>query len=256
MTFDEKNILITGASSGIGKALAESLAKHKCNLVLLSRRKDLIDEIAKQSNGSANIITIKCDITNKEEVREAFEIVKTEYGSRRIDIAILNAGISRRADIKEFNSSEAEKIMNTNVLGIIYCAEYLIQDFILRKSGTIVGVSSLADSRGFPNSGFYSASKAAATKILESLRLELKPYNVKVITVKPGFVRTPMTDKNEFKMPFLMDADKAAQIMIKGIEKEKSVVQFPFPTALGSKILSVLPNKIYDFLLSLPLPKK
>ncbi len=255
MTFEGKNILITGASSGIGKALAESLSKRKCNLALLSRKKDLIDEIAEKSNGSAKIITIKCDVTNKLEVQEAFEKVKTESGSQ-IDIAILNAGISRRADIKKFNSSDAEKIINTNVLGIIYCVENLIQDFISRKNGTIVGVSSLADSRGFPNSGFYSASKAAATKILESLRLELKPYNVKVITVKPGFVRTPMTDKNEFKMPFLMDVDEAAKIIIKGIEKEKSVIQFPFLTALGSKILSILPNTIYDFLLSLPLPKK
>lgn len=254
MNLDGKNILITGASSGIGKALSEALGKRKCNLALLSRRKDLLDEIAKSTDNSANIITIKCDVTNKNEVHEAFKKAKTEF--HQIDIAILNAGISRRADIKKYNSSEAEKIISTNVLGIIYCTEYLIQDFMPRKSGTIVGVSSLADARGFPQSGFYSASKAAATKILESLRLELKPYNVKVITVKPGFVRTPMTDKNEFKMPFLMDVDKAAKIITKGIEKEKSVIQFPFPTALGSKMLSILPNKIFDFLLSLPLPKK
>ena len=110
--------------------------------------------------------------------------------------------------------------------------------------------------RGFPKSGFYNASKSAASLLLESLRIELKPYDVKVITVKPGFVRTPMTDKNEFHMPFLMDLDHAAKIIIKGLKKEKQIIQFPWPIVIGSKIMRILPNKLFDYLMSKPLPVK
>ena len=134
--------------------------------------------------------------------------------------------------------------------------EEVLIDFKNNKEGIIAGVSSLADSRGYPFSSYYSASKAAATKYLESLRVELKPYNIKVLTIKPGFVRTPMTDKNEFYMPFLMEVDKAAGIIVRGIKKEKTLVQFPFPIVLGSKILSIMPNRLYDFLMSKQLPAK
>ncbi|HEY6436493.1 MAG TPA: hypothetical protein VIY47_07880 [Ignavibacteriaceae bacterium] len=92
--------------------------------------------------------------------------------------------------------------------------------------------------------------------MLESLRIELKPYKIKVITIKPGFVRTPMTDKNEFHMPFLMDVDKAARIIIEGIKKEKRIIQFPFTTVMGSKIVKLMPDWLFDFLMSLPLPPR
>ena len=123
-----------------------------------------------------------------------------------------------------------------------------------RREGIIVGVSSLAEVRGFPKSGFYNASKSAASLLLESLRIELKPFGVKVITVKPGFVRTPMTDKNEFHMPFLMDLDDATNIIIKGLRKEKKVIQFPLPIVFGAKIMKLLPNRLFDYLMSKPLP--
>lgn len=255
MNFEGKNVLITGASSGIGKAIAEELVKKNCNIALLSRRVELLEAFANEHKITGKkIIAIKCDVTNYKEVRDCYGTIKNEF--KQIDVAILNAGVSRRSDIKNFDSMEAEKIMKTNILGIIYWSEFLIKDFVERKNGILAGVSSLADSRGFPQSGFYSASKAAVTKILESLRIELKPFNIKVITIKPGFVKSSITAKNEFKMPLLMEADKAAKIIVKGIEKEKPVIQFPFPIAAGSKILGMLPVWLYDFLLSLPLPKK
>ncbi len=96
---------------------------------------------------------------------------------------------------------------------------------------------------------FYCASKAAASIYLEGLRVELKKYGIKVITVKPGFVKTPMTDVNEFKMPFLMPADKAAKIILKGIKKEKRIIQFPFPTVIASKLIGLMPNFLYDYLI-------
>src|SRR5690606_12156182 len=108
-----------------------------------------------------------------------------------------------------------------------------IPDFIHKRDGIIVGISSLAEVRGFPLSAAYCSSKSAVSIFLESIRIELKKYNIKVITVKPGFVKTHMTDKNEFHMPFLMEPERASEIIIKGIRKEKKIIQFPLPTVLG-----------------------
>jgi short-subunit dehydrogenase len=246
MNFNDKIILVTGASTGIGKELAKKLSKKKCKLVLVARRVELINNLIEDlsQHSEAEFLPIKCDVSNKDEVSEAYEKIISNFG--RIDIAILNAGFGENMKVNEYNSELAETIFGANVFGIIYWVEKLIPDFLKRKYGMIVGVSSLADSRGFSGSGFYCSSKAAASIYLEGLRVELKPKNVKVITVKPGFVRTPMTDKNEFKMPFLMEADKAAQIILKGIKKEKRIIQFPFLTVLGSKIVSVFPEWIFE----------
>ena len=247
MKLSDKNILITGASSGIGYALVKKLAAEKCNLALIARRKEILDELAGQlKNTGSKIITFPCDVTVKEEVKRTIDEIVNQFGG--IDLAILNSGVSGRSPVKYYSSDEAKKIFDVNVIGMINCMEILLPHYIKNKKGIIAGVSSLADGRGFPKSGFYCASKAAATLILESARIELMKYNVKVITIKPGFVKTPMTDKNDFKMPFLMDVDKAAGIILNGIKKEKRIIQFPLPTVLGAKILKLLPDKIFDFI--------
>ena len=254
MELKDKNIILTGASSGIGYALAKKLANEKCNIALASRRIEVLENLAGELRKFGNdIIAVKCDVGKKEDVKEAILNIKNHFG--KIDIAIFNSGISYRGAINS-NEDKYEQIIKVNLLGLIYCIEEVLKDFKKNKEGIIAGVSSLADSRGYPLSGYYSASKAGASKYLESLRVELRPYSVKVLTVKPGFVRTPMTDKNEFYMPFLMDVDKAADIIVKGIKKEKTIIQFPFPIVLGSKILKIMPNKLYDFLMSKQLPAK
>jgi short-subunit dehydrogenase len=157
--------------------------------------------------------------------------------------------------VENFDSKFAEETFQVNVLGMIYCIEELLKDFLPKQAGVIVGVSSIADVRGFPRSGIYASSKAAASTFLESLRVELIPHNINVITVRPGWVRTPMTKKNDFKMPFLMNADKAAQIIIRGIKKEKKVIEFPLGTVLGGKFIKILPNFIFDYLATKGLSK-
>ena len=255
MNFLNKNILITGASSGIGYQLAKDLAKEGANLALLARRKDILDNLANElKSTNTKIIIAHCNVTFQESVKVAFDFVKEKFGN--IDIAILNAGTSHRISIEEFNRDFITDIFNVNTLGMVNCLYEIIPDFIKRKSGLIVGVSSLAESRGFPRSAAYCASKTAASAFLESIRVELKKYNVKVITVKPGFVKTPMTDKNEFEMPLLMNVEKASKIILKGIKKEKRIIQFPLPIVLGAKILKFLPDFLFDYLLSLPLPSK
>ena len=255
MNFNDKVILITGASTGIGKEMAKLLAYENCSLVLLARRYKLLDELKTQlKTGKVNIKTYKCDVADPDEVRKVFTKLKDESG--KIDIAILNAGVGSKSSAKDYSYETAKNTFDVNVLGIVNCVENLMPDFLKRKDGMIVGVSSLADARGWQGSGFYCASKAAATLLLENLRVELKPFNVKVITVKPGFVETPMTAKNKFPMPFLMSVEKAAKIIIDGIKKEKRIIQFPLPTVFSAKLMRIVPNYLFDYFSSKELREK
>jgi short-subunit dehydrogenase len=247
MNLNKKNVILTGASSGIGFELAKKIASEGCNLALLSRRIDILEKSASElSNSGSRVIAVKCDVSNKEEVAFAFNEVKKTFGS--IDIAVLNSGVGSLITVEEFDSNIAKQAFDINIIGMIYCIEALLPDFIKNRSGMIVGTSSLADGRGFPKSGVYCASKAAVSIFLESIRVELIKYNVKVLTVKPGFVKTPMTVQNNSAMPFFMNADKAASIILSGIKKEKRIIQFPLPTVMGIKLLKLLPDAIFDIL--------
>lgn len=255
MNLKNKVVLLTGASSGIGEAVARKLADEGALLALIARRKEIIDKFAQKLEIKTRVSSYKCDVTNPEEVKNIYRQIKIDFG--KVDIAFLNSGVSFRTDINNFSSEKARQTFDTNVMGIINFVEFLLPDFIADRNGIIAGVSSLADSRGFPKSGFYCASKSAASIFLESLRIELKPYNVKVITIRPGFVRTPMTDKNEFFMPLLMEPDKAADIIVKGIKKEKKKIQFPFAISFAVKILKIMPDNLFEYLASRePIPKK
>lgn len=189
---------------------------------------------------------MKCDVSKKEEVVSAYNKIKEKFG--KVDVAILNAGVGHRVTVENYNSHFAEETFGANIFGIVYWVEQLLPDFVQRKEGVIAGVSSLADNRGYSGSGFYCASKAAASIYLEGLRIELKRYGIKVITVKPGFVKTPMTDQNEYKMPMLMTAEKAAYIIIDRIKKEKRVIQFPWQMVLISRLVGLLPGSLYEWL--------
>ena len=243
-TFKNKTILITGASTGIGKAIGKKLLSKDCNLVLTARRDGKIEGwVSDSKNHRAEFLILKNDVTDKESVAESYNKAVKRFG--KIDIAILNSGIGRTITPETFNSQTAEDVMNTNFLGVIYWIEHLLPDMIKRKAGIIAPVSSLADNRGYSGSGFYSASKSALSIFAEGLSIDLKKYGIKVLTIKPGFVKTPLTDKNKFKMPFVMSAEKSADYIISGLLKEKAIIQFPFPTVFGAKIIGLLPNWLY-----------
>lgn len=244
MNLNNSVILITGASSGIGNQLAIDLANEGAKLALIARRVDFLKKLSQKLESKTQIKIYKCDVTIKDEIRNTIDNIKRDFG--RIDIAILNAGIGITNGSVNFDSSVAEKIFNTNVFGAVYFIEYLLPDFIKNKQGAIVGISSLGDGKGFPKNGFYSASKAALTIILESLRIELKNCNIKVVTVKPGFIKTAMTDKNKFKMPFLMSVEKASSIIINGIKKDKRIIEFPWQTTFGAKFLRFIPTSWFE----------
>ena len=206
---------------------------------------NLIHYAVKLKNYGSEILPIECDVTKIEDIKKSITLTKEKFGN--IDIAILNAGTSQRVLSENAEHSAAKQIFDVNVMGIINFVIELADDFKRRRNGVIVGVSSLSDVRGFPKSGLYCASKAAASSFLESLRVEFSLHNIKVLTVKPGYVKTPMTDKNEFPMPFLMDASKAAKIILNGIKKEKKIIQFPLPIVWGAKFIKLLPNFLFDY---------
>ena len=246
MELKNKRIILTGGSSGIGYQVARKLILRGNSLAVLARREDRLNLLKEEVKGQGGRLFIyPCDVTDKKRVKEVVAEVNKSMGG--IDIAILNSGIGRPEGIKKFNSENAFEVFNTNVLGVVNCIESLLPIFLDQKSGVIAGVSSLADNRGYSGSGFYSGSKAAVTMILESLSAELRGSGIRVVTIKPGFVKSEMTARNNFKMPFLMETDRAAEIIIEGLIKEKRIIQFPLITVIGSKLIGLLPARLFEY---------
>lgn len=243
-----KIILITGASRGIGKAIALELSKNNNYIALLARDGKKLQELKIQieSNGS-KCLAVKCDVSVKDEVRNAIEIILKEF--HRIDMAFLNAGIGISNFMKDFDSGKFENTFKVNVFGIAYFLEKLIPIMKKQNSGTIVGISSLADARGLPGSAAYSASKIAVSHLLEAARIELKKFGINVVTVKPGFIKTDLVAKNTFYMPFLMEADDAAKRIFKDISNNKTRISFPLPVAIINYIGKITPGFIYENIL-------
>jgi len=249
------NVVIFGASQGIGEALAYEYANGGSRLVLLSRNESSINEISKKICSESGFCrALKCDITKKAEVKAGIDFALKELET--IDLVIINSGLGGPNWMDDFKSDEFIKLFEVNTFGIAHVLEIIIPFMKKQSYGTIAGVTSLADVRGYAGSSSYSASKAAASILLEAARVELKKDNIRVVTVRPGFVKTAMTDKNEFKMPFLKQPDEAARIIRKGIEKKKSIVQFPFPIVNGTRIVKNLPNWLFDWGMSKARPIK
>lgn len=238
------NIFITGASQGIGKELAKLYSAKTNNVVLAARNLQALEEIADKFKNKGNVHIVSCDVSDKIQCKAAYDFAVEKLG--HIDMAILNAGISGSESFTDFTSEHFKQIFDINVFGVVHFLELLLPEMLIRQEGTIVGVSSLADSRGMPGSGAYCASKAALSHILEAARAELNRKNIRIVTVRPGFVRTNMTAKNDFKMPFLMDVDKAAEIIYTGIENGKKRIDFPLPTAISSNLGKIIPGAIFD----------
>jgi NAD(P)-dependent dehydrogenase (short-subunit alcohol dehydrogenase family) len=230
-----KRALITGGSSGIGLALGRELSARGWAVALLARR---------ESPAVPNAISITCDVTSAEEVRTAVRSAEKELGGA-LDLAVANAGVSIPSHATNFRLDDAEQTIRVNVLGMMYLFDSVIPSMVERRTGTFAGVASLAGLRGLPGSGPYSASKAAMQAFLEASRIELKPYGVHVTTVNPGFVATPMTEKNRFKMPFLMTDVRAAKIMADGLERGSHVIEFPLPTSMLMRMMRILPSSLY-----------
>ncbi len=250
-----KNVVLFGSSQGIGRALALEFAREGSSLVLLSRNEKEIESLSAEIGSKGNkCFSKKCDVTLLENVRDGIVFACEILDS--IDLVIINSGVGGPNWMQSFSSEQFKQTFAVNTFGIAHVLECIIPVMKKQGYGTIAGITSLADVRGYGGSSSYSASKAAGSILLEAARVELKKDNIRVITVRPGFVKTAMTDKNEFKMPLLMQPDKAARVIRKGIEAGRSIVQFPIPIVMATRLIKFLPNWIYDWAMNLARPKK
>ena len=243
-----KKIFITGASQGIGKSLTYEFAKRgDCKLFIAARNVEALEDISKKTAMlGIDCFFKKCDVTDLNEMKDVIHSASEFLDG--IDIAILNSGVGGRTYLSNFKTNEISKIFDVNFFGVLHGLETLIPMMINRGGGTIAGVGSLAEARGFPGVSAYCASKIAISHILEAARIELAQYNIKIVSIKPGFVRTAMTANNKRYMPFLMDSDRAAKIIADGIVAGKKVIAFPKPMALFSALGKILPTGIFDYL--------
>jgi short-subunit dehydrogenase len=238
-------VVLTGASTGIGHALALELSRRGYELALLARRGELLDALVAQLRTRA--VAIPCDVLDAEAVRAAVQRGESELGGP-FDLAIANAGVSVPVSAANFKLDDAERVLRVNVFGVLYLYDAVIRSMIERGSGRFVAIASIAGLRGLPGAAPYSASKAAVQTLMEAMRIELKAYGVGVTTVNPGFIATPMTEKNRFRMPFLMRADEAAVIIADGIESGKRVVEFPRTMSLLMRTARIIPDALYELI--------
>lgn len=247
---DSAAVVITGASDGIGKAMAIAFAQKGARIGLIARRKELLDALAVElrKSGAAEVKVVAVDVTDFAAQRSALEQMERDF--KGITHLVLNAGISGRTVAEEDSWSEMERCLTVNLMAALNAAEWMKPRMVARKGGTIAGVSSIAGVRGLPDSGAYSCSKAGLTNYLESLRVDLAPYGIDVVTIAPGYIRTVLTSTNRGAMPFLMDADEAGRIFAAGVLKGKKLVVAPWQYLWVMRVLNLMPNWIYDPLVS------
>ncbi len=243
MSKNQKKVWITGASSGIGKAVAEKFASKGWKVAVSARTKAVLDQMSKNQN----MFSFPMDVTDQAQIKKSFDNILTEFGD--LDLCIFSSGTYDPKDESKINSDKIRNVINVNFFGVIDCVKVVEDHFKNKKSGHISIVSSIAGYRGLPNSSGYGPSKAALTNFAESIYFDFKKYGVRVSIISPGFIKTPLTDKNEFPMPFLKTPDYAAEKIFNGLVKSNVFeVHFPKGLTLTLKFLRILPYKIYLFL--------
>ena len=241
---NDRVVWVTGAGKGIGRSLAMQFAKEGRKVAVTSRtERDLISLKSEARDMLGKIYPYPGDVTDINKIKILFNKIQTDIGV--IDLAILNAGTYIRFGIDKFSPELFREQMEINTMGTVNCLSPVMHDMKTRREGHIVIVSSLCAYRGLPYASAYGASKAALTNMCESLKPELGNFDVKLSVVHPGFVRTPLTDRNDFEMPFLVDAEFASKRIIEGIRRGKFEIFFPSKLALIMKLLRCLPYYFY-----------
>lgn len=232
---------VIGASSGIGAALARELVSRGARVVVSARSADALEDVAR-----GDMAVVAVDATDEEKMQAAAEQVRALLGG--LDIVVWCAGYWEQFDAAQWDAESFEKHVRVNLLGLNNMLAAVIPMFIEQGHGDIVGVASVAGYRGLAGSEAYGATKAAQLNLLEGLRAALDPHGVQVTTVAPGFVRTPMTEDNEFPMPFIIEPDEAAREIADGLERGKAEIVFPLPMAVLMKTARALPTSIWSLI--------
>ena len=247
--------IITGASTGIGAALALELAARGHAVGLIARRPELLAELALKIEASGGKVAYApADVTDRLDVADA--VAKLERTLGPCTLFVANAGIGGPTPAHKANFDDVGRIVNVNIDGVLHSIAAVLPGMVARGNGHIAAVSSVAGFRGLPGSAAYSATKAFVTTFLESFRLDLRSRGIAVTAIHPGFIETPLTSKNKFKMPWLMKADKAARIIANGLEKRRSEVTFPWQMYLLMHLARIAPNWLYDAVIGRAAPMK
>lgn len=241
----KKVIWITGGGTGIGKELAKRFSDKDFNVVISGRRMEKLNEVKKYS--PKQIFPIKLDVSNAQQCKKVSKLISEKLGF--IDIIILNAATYNPGSLDNLEPNKIKNIIDTNILGPINCFAPVLENMKRENKGHLIFMSSPAGFRGLPGAGIYGVTKSALTFLAETLRIEYDKFKIKVQVIHPGFIKTPMTDKNKFDMPFLMTAEKASKIITKKIFSNTFEIFFPKRLIIPMKILNLLPSFIYFFII-------
>ena len=240
----KKVIWITGGGTGIGKAVAIKFANKGWQVAISGRRENVLKEVEENYQ---NIKAFPLDVNDKEKCFNIVENIKKELGD--IDICFFSTGTWDPKKEREIDVEQIEKVFKVNFFGTLNCIKAVENHFRIKKEGVITIVSSIAGYKGLPNSTGYGPSKAALNNLAESLYFDFGRYGVKVCLVSPGFIKTPMTDKNDFKMPFLKTPEYSADKIYNGlINSNKFEIHFPKELTLILKFLKIIPDRLYFYL--------
>ncbi len=239
-------VFITGASSGIGEYIAYEYAKRGAIIGLTARRKNLLEQVAaKCKELGGDPIIYQFDVSDADSTKQAIDdFIQKNNG---IDVVIANAGISGKVDLQSGNSDQTNRMLSTNILGVSNTALPVLPSMLKQKSGKVVVVSSIAGFRALPSRSSYSASKIAIRFMNNSWRYTFQKQGINFITICPGFIETNMTDKNKFKMPFLMNVDVFAKKMIKAIDKNKKTYIAPWQWNFIVPLIRIVPDWLINF---------
>ena len=234
----------TGASSGIGRAVAERLARRGMRVAVRARTADALAEL---SAANAGIEAFPLDITDGDAVDVAISQIEERLGP--IDLAVFCAATWTVLDVEDLNAADIQKGMTVNFNGTVETLVPVARRMMQRKRGRIAIVASVAGYRGLPRSSAYAPTKAALINLAECLSPDLARHNVDVSIVNPGFVDTPMTQDNDFPMPFLMQVDDAADRIVRGLERGRYEIAFPWQLVTILKVLRMMPNSLFLWLM-------
>ena len=242
-----KVVMITGASSGIGKGVALEVAARGAHLGLLARREELLNEIVSEASArNVRAIAATADVRDAKAIRAAADRFRKELGP--IDVLIANAGIGTADHALRLEPDHAAEVIGINVLGAVNSVAAVAPEMVERGQGRLVAISSLAAYRGLPKSAAYCASKAALTAYFESVRIDLRNTGVGVTIIYPGFIKTAITAGRSAKMPYLMELEPAVKKIVSAIEKEKKTYAFPWQLATFVRSGLIMPAGVYDWI--------
>lgn len=245
MNLDNARVWLTGASSGIGEALVPALAAAGARLAITARRADRLEALAgAHARPARPILVLPADVTDPDAVRRAVQEIERAWGG--IDLALLNAGAGKGVPVRGLTTDAFRASMEVNYFGVLHGIEAVLPGMLARRSGRIAGVASLAGYRSGPGLAGYGSSKAALIHALESLRFGLARYGVGVTVINPGFVRTPMTAVNPYWMPAMIEADTAARLIVRGLQRDKKEIHFPVRLSWTLKAARLLPFPVYE----------